>query len=61
MIFNRYGEVPKILMMVDTLQSPANKWTYNSDCQCKTGHSIGWSDSFIAVEKENELIKEWLE
>ena len=22
---------------------------------------MGWNDEFIAVEKDNELIKEWLE
>jgi hypothetical protein len=57
MLFNRFGDLPKLLMFVDTLRSPSNKWTYRPDLQSKVGHMMGWTDTFIASEKENELIK----
>jgi hypothetical protein len=60
-IFNRFGDSPKVLMTVDTLRSPASKWVYDSSKQTKIGHNIGWSDVFIAAERDNELVKEWYE
>jgi hypothetical protein len=53
MLFNRHGDNPKVLLTVDNVRSPAVNWTYDAQGQTKSGHSIGWSDTVMAAEKDN--------
>lgn len=48
-------------MFFEQLRSAGNQWHYSDIDKTRVGHELGWNDEFIAVEKDNELIKEWLE
>lgn len=57
-VFNRYGELPKVFLMVDTLNGPINQWKWTD--KGKIGHRLGFTSEFIAAERDSELIRDWL-
>lgn len=48
-------------MFISPLRSAGTQWHYSEKDRTRVGHELGWSDDFVAVEKDNELTKEWLE
>ena len=52
-VFNRYGEVPRMLTMFYAFSGGPGKWVVDPAFNTKTFRHIGLENSFIAAEKRH--------
>lgn len=60
-VLDRCNKLPKCLMVWDSFQTLPLSWKFNDKCNTKTVRHPTYHNTFIATEKKNPLIKEWLE
>jgi hypothetical protein len=60
-IFNRFGYLPKTVMMWYGLSASPFDWKVDDKHNTKALGKLGYESNFIASEKGSELISEWFE
>jgi hypothetical protein len=58
-VYNRYGNLPKVLMHFHPVWGGVFDWKVNSTINTKVQWQLPYENNFIAAEQGNEFISEW--
>ena len=59
-VYNRYGNLPKVLMFYHPHFGQPFEWTYDQDYNTKNMWHIALDSNFIAAEPQAQLLKDWI-
>jgi len=57
--FNRFGDVPKVLMQFHPIEGGPLDWTVDETSNTKAAWHLAFESNFLAADKDSELVKEW--
>lgn len=60
MLYNRFGELPEMLMLHNNHMRKSTNFTYDPNLHSRVDNYLSYESSFIAVAEGSQLLDEWI-